>query len=93
MARSDWTALRTAPAAEYTTRSELERFGLSPYLMQASVRYITPGGITVNKLRPAVARVVLLPFAQAHSPTLRLVPHLQLLPIRIPGAIVYQLML
>jgi hypothetical protein len=44
MARTDWTALVTEPAAEYVARTELERFDLRPYLPQVRKRWLAPHG-------------------------------------------------
>ena len=38
MARTDWVALLTDPAAEYSAATELERLGLNPYLPQIRKR-------------------------------------------------------
>ena len=42
MARTDWVALLTDPAAEYSAATELERLGLNPYLPQIRKRWQPP---------------------------------------------------
>jgi hypothetical protein len=73
MARTDWVAINTEPAAEYTAWLELTRLGLAAYLPQARRRW-RPAHSTVALLRkyPVFPRYVLLPYPQAHLPAVRL---------------------
>src|SRR5262245_6160598 len=68
MARSDWAAFMTEPAAEYPARTELERFGLDPYLPQHRKRYRTPTGKWCLRQYPLFPRYLLLPFNQIRAP-------------------------
>jgi hypothetical protein len=93
MARTDWVALITEPASEYHVRIQLERFDLHPYIPQCRQRWRLPGGGDLLKLRPLLPRIVLLPCPEANSPALHNIAHLQILPLRIPGAIVSAILL
>jgi hypothetical protein len=98
MARNDWVALITEPAAEYRVRSDLERLGLRPYLPQARRRWCLPSGAVVIKLCPVFIGVLLLPLTELCSPAPRGLHHFS--PVltddgrlwRIPSALVSQLM-
>jgi hypothetical protein len=72
MARSDWAALLTEPAAEYLAQSELLRFGLQPYLPQIKKRHHTRGGSYVMRHFPLFPRYLLIPINDAHHPSIRL---------------------
>jgi hypothetical protein len=72
MARSDWAALLTEPAAEYLARTELERFGLEPYLPQLRRRLATRTGKHVMRHYPLFARYLLIRIDHAHHPMIRL---------------------
>lgn len=72
MARSDWAALLTEPAAEYVAQIELQRFGLNPYLPQLRKRQHTRAGQYVMRHYPLFARYILIPINQAHVPTIRM---------------------
>jgi hypothetical protein len=93
MARTDWVALVTEPANEYRIRVQLERFDLHPYLPQCRQRWRCPGGGDRVKLRPLFPRVVLLPWPEANSLVLRNIARIQVLSLRIPGAIVSAILL
>src|SRR5262245_24191135 len=70
MARSDWAAYQTEPAAEYLARTELERFGLSPYLPQHRRRYAS-NGLWCLRQYPLFPRYILLPIREIRAPELR----------------------
>jgi len=70
MARSDWAAFLTEPAAEYPARTELERFGLSPYLPQLRRRFIHDGAVVLRQY-PLFPRYFLLPLREANHPAVR----------------------
>ena len=72
MARSDWAALLTDPAAEYVACSELQRFGLCPYLPQLKKRHHTRAGAYVMRHFPLFPRYLLVPYNDAHNPAVRL---------------------
>ena len=73
MARSDWVALVTEPAAEYLACTELERFGLRPYLPQVRRRCVLPH-TTIYRVRryPLFPRYLLLPIGDADPGTIRM---------------------
>lgn len=65
MARSDWVALVTEPAAEYVARTDLVRFGLEPYLPQIRRRCSVPFATRFRvRLYPLFPRYLLLPQRQ-----------------------------
>ena len=72
MARTDWAALLTDPAAEYLARTELQRFGLTPYLPQFRKRHHTRGGAYVMRHFPLFPRYLLVPYQDAHHQSVRL---------------------
>ena len=72
MARSDWAALLTDPAAEYLAHIELCRFGLQPYLPQFKKRHHTRAGQYVMRSCPLFPRYLLIPINDAHNPHVRL---------------------
>jgi hypothetical protein len=72
MARSDWAALITEPAAEYTAHTELCRFGLQPYLPQIKKRHHTRAGAYVMRNFPLFPRYLLIPINDAHHASIRL---------------------
>jgi transcription antitermination factor NusG len=72
MARSDWAALLTDPAAEYTALSELRRFGLAPYLPQLKKRHHTRPGAYVMRDFPLFPRYLLIHYDDAYDPHVRL---------------------
>lgn len=74
MARSDWAAFLTEPAAEYDTRTELERFGLSPYLPQQRRRFVHDGAVTLRQY-PLFPRYLLLPHREAQHLAIRACRH------------------
>jgi len=68
MARTDWTALQTAPAAEYLVVSELERFGLDPYLPQFCRRHRPSHSHPfVSRRYPLFPRYLFIPLNQAST--------------------------
>jgi hypothetical protein len=72
MARSDWVALVTEPAAEYLACTELERFGLRPYLPQVRRRCVLPHTHIYRSRRyPLFPRYLLLPIADVDPSTIR----------------------
>jgi transcription antitermination factor NusG len=72
MARNDWVALVTDPAAEYVARTELERFGLRPYLPQLRKRWTTPHTNTSLMRRyPLFPRYILLPVRDSTTSAVR----------------------
>lgn len=65
MAKSDWVALVTEPAAEYVARNDLLRFELEPYLPQIRRRCVLPYTSRFQvKLYPLFPRYLLLPQRQ-----------------------------
>jgi hypothetical protein len=72
MARSDYAALLTEPAAEYVACSELQRFGLDPYLPQIRRRHRTPAGKFLLRRFPLFPRYLLIPINSAHDPVVRM---------------------
>jgi len=72
MARTDWAALLTDPAAEYLANTELLRFGLRPYLPQFKKRHHTRGGSYVMRSCPLFPRYLLIPINDAHHTSVRL---------------------
>ena len=72
MARTDWIALTTDPAAEYLALSELCRFGLEPYLPQARRRYQPVAGKLCIRFYPLFPRYLLLPVRQLDRSVLRM---------------------
>lgn len=72
MARSDWVALVTEPAAEYTAATELTRLGLHPYLPQAARRWSPPDAVAIMRRYPIFPRYLLLPVADLDHRRLRL---------------------
>lgn len=72
MARSDWAALVTEPAAEYRASSELARFGLHPYLPQTSRRWSERGACLARRY-PLFPGYLLVPVGEVNSPAVRLV--------------------
>ena len=71
MARTDFVALVTEPAAEYITATELRRFGLRPYLPELSRRWIPPHGGVLPRRYPLFTRYVLLPIGEAEHRAVR----------------------
>jgi len=76
MARTDWAALVTEPAQEYQIRTELERFGLHPYLPQLRRRHHAGHHAFVLRHYPLFPRYLLLPYNQALDPRIRLITHI-----------------
>jgi hypothetical protein len=73
MARNDWVALVTDPAAEYVARTELERFDLHPYLPQIQKRWLPPhSNIELMRRYPLFPRYLLLPLRDSGSPPVRI---------------------
>jgi hypothetical protein len=72
MARSDWAALITEPASEYTAHTELCRFGLAPYLPQIKKRHPTRSGAYVMRNFPIFPRYLFIPISDAHHASIRL---------------------
>jgi hypothetical protein len=72
MARSDWAALLTEPAAEYLAHSELLRFGLEPYLPQLKKRHHTRAGKYVMRNYPLFPRYLLIPINSTTDGAIRL---------------------
>jgi hypothetical protein len=60
MPRANWVALVTEPAAEYAAATELQRFGLTPYLPQIRKRWCS-ANIALTRLYPLFPRYLLLP--------------------------------
>jgi hypothetical protein len=72
MARDDWVALVTDPAAEYVVRTELERFGLRPYLPQLRKRWTgSHTGIALMRRYPLFPRYILLPIRDSSGSAVR----------------------
>jgi hypothetical protein len=71
MARTDWAALLTDPAAEYLAHTELCRFGLQPYLPQFRKRHHTRGAFVMRHF-PLFPRYLLIPIKDARHPAVRL---------------------
>jgi hypothetical protein len=71
MARSDYTALVTEPAAEYVAATELRRFGLRPYLPELRKRWIPPRGGVLLRRFPLFTRYLLLPIGEADHRAVR----------------------
>jgi hypothetical protein len=72
MARNDWVALVTDPAAEYVARTELERFDLRPYLPQFRKRWSTPhSNAALMRRYPLFPRYILLPLRDSSVPAVR----------------------
>lgn len=66
MAKDDWIAAVTEPAAEYAAKIELERLGLSPYLAQFRKVWSPPGASKpMVRLHPLFPRYLFLPLAEA----------------------------
>jgi hypothetical protein len=72
MSRSDWAALQTEPAAEYIAYSELQRFGLAPYMPQLKRRHRTRTGSFVMRNYPLFPRYLLIPITDTTDPTVRM---------------------
>ena len=72
MARSDWAALITEPAAEYLAHTELRRYGLDPYLPQIKKRHHARTGKYVMRTYPIFPRYLLIRYQDAHNPAIRL---------------------
>jgi hypothetical protein len=73
MARDDWVAPVTAPAAEYLARTELERFDLRPYLPQLRKRWVSPHTKKMLMRRyPLFPRYLLLPIGDLSFSAIRL---------------------
>ena len=69
-----WVALITGPAQEYLAATELQRFGLDPYLPQGKRRVAAPAGrgaALVTRRYPIFPRYVLLGIDQAAHPAVR----------------------
>jgi hypothetical protein len=66
MARNDWVALVTDPAAEYTARTELERLGLTPCRRWQPPR----GHAMIPRRYPLFPRYLLLPIRDAKAPAI-----------------------
>jgi hypothetical protein len=65
LSRSDWAALTTEPAAEYTAATELQRFGLDPYLPQLRKRWSDPHGGLIPRRYPLFPRYLLVPYGES----------------------------
>jgi hypothetical protein len=72
MARTDWAALLTEPAAEYLAHTELQRFGLDPYLPQLRKRHHTQSGKLLTRRYPLFPRYLLIHINDAYSPAIRM---------------------
>jgi len=72
MARSDWAALLTEPAAEYLAHTELLRFGLDVYLPQLRKRHHTRAGKYIMRHYPLFPRYILIRVGDAHDPAIRI---------------------
>ena len=72
MSRSDWAALITEPAAEYVARTELQRFGLTPYLPQVRRRQPTRAGRYIMRHYPLFPRYILIRMNETLDPAIRL---------------------
>ena len=72
MSRSDWTALITEPASEYVARTELQRFGLTPYLPQLRRRLPTRAGKYVMRQYPLFPRYILIHINEAFDPAIHM---------------------
>jgi hypothetical protein len=73
MARTDWVAIQTDPAAEYTARVELERLGLTPYLPQIRRRWRPARSTAVMvRLYHVFPTYIFLPIRSSDAPAVRL---------------------
>jgi hypothetical protein len=73
MARTDYCALVTEPMSEYLAATELERYGLRPYIPQLRRRHLAlHGSQLIAKLSPLFPRYPLLPIGDAGAPAIRL---------------------
>jgi hypothetical protein len=72
MARTDWAAVLTEPAAEYIAQTELTRFGLTPYLPQIKKRHHTRPGTFVMRCYPLFPRYILVRINHADHPAIRM---------------------
>lgn len=88
MARTDWAALIINPAREYAARTELERYGLTPYLPQCRRRCRLAADNYVLRQYPLFPGYVLIPINQTQSPNLRFVPNIMRTP-EIPSGILH----
>src|SRR5262249_4804457 len=70
MARSDFAALRTQLASEYIAYTELQRFGLRPYLPQHRKRHMERGIFLIRRY-PLFPTYLLIPINDAHAPAVR----------------------
>ena len=69
---TDWVALVTEPAAEYLAATELQRFGLAPFLPQMRRRWRSPHGKAVLRRFPLFPRYLLLRIDETAHPALRI---------------------
>jgi hypothetical protein len=66
LAKDDWVAAVTEPAAEYSAKIELERLGLHPYLAQFRKVWSPPGASKpMVRLHPLFPRYLFLPLIEA----------------------------
>ena len=72
MARSDWAALLTEPASEYTALTELRRFGIEPYMPQLRRRHRTRPGQYVTRQYPLFPRYLFLHINDATAPAVHM---------------------
>lgn len=71
MARTDWTALVTAPSMEYPARIDLERFCLRPYLPQQCRRVLIQNTPRLRKF-PMFSGYLFLPVVDVDYHVLRI---------------------
>jgi hypothetical protein len=72
MARSDWAALLTEPAAEYIALTELRRFGIEPYLPQLRRRHHVRPGHYVNRQYPLFPRYLFIRINDTTAPAIHM---------------------
>jgi hypothetical protein len=72
MARNDWAALLTEPAAEYLAQTELQRFGITPYLPQQRRRFQAKTGKFMMRQYPLFPRYLLISIGDINHNSIRL---------------------
>jgi hypothetical protein len=87
MARTDWGILRCAAPRSYAVRTELERRGLGPYLLQ---RWSSREGL---RCLVPVFQAILIPLSEVDDLALHRIADVELLPYRVPSFVVSQILL
>jgi len=73
-AKDAWVALVTEPNFEYAAQTELQRFGLTPYLPQFRRMWTPPGAVKpLVRAHPLFPRYLFLPLAEARLRSLHYV--------------------